>query len=70
MEMINEKTKTEMMEHLHNHITYPATKKAIVESCNMMSHVPEDGRKMIETKLKDKTYMSADEVMADLGMSM
>jgi len=70
MEMINEMAKKEMMEHLHDHVAYPATKKAIMEACNKMSHVPEDARKMIDTKLKDKTYNSAGEVMADLGMSM
>lgn len=70
MEMINEMARTEMMEHLHNHVTYPATKKAIMEACNMMSHVPDDARKLIDTKLKDKTYMSADEVMTDLGLAM
>jgi hypothetical protein len=68
MEMINEMARTETMEHLQNHVTYPATKKAIVEGCSMMSHVPEDARRMIETRLKDKTYNSADEALADLGM--
>ena len=60
----------EMEMHIREHIMYPATKQQIVEGCNMMSHVPEDGRQMVEMKLKDKTYMSADEVMMDMGMEM
>ena len=60
----------EMETHIREHVTYPATKQQIVEGCNMMSHVPDDARKMVEMKLRDKTYMSADEVMMDMGMQM
>jgi hypothetical protein len=60
----------EMEMHIREHIMYPATKMQIMEGCNMMSHVPDEGRKMVEMKLKDKTYMSADEVMMDMGMEM
>lgn len=58
----------EMEMHIREHVTYPATKQQIIDGCNMMSHVPDEGRKMVEMKLKDKTYMSAEEVMMDMGM--
>jgi hypothetical protein len=60
----------EMEMHIRQHVTYPATKQVIMEECNKMAHVPEEGRKMVESKLKDKTYMSAAEVMTDMGMAM
>ena len=60
----------EMETHIREHIMYPATKQQIIEGCNMMMHVPEDARQMVGMKLKDKTYMSADEVMMDMGMEM
>jgi hypothetical protein len=58
----------EMEMHIREHVMYPATKQQIMEGCNMMSHVPDEAKKMVEMKLKDKTYMSADEVMMDMGM--
>jgi len=70
MEMMNEMAKKEMMDHLKMHVQYPATKKTIMEACNMMSHVPEEARKMVDMHLKDKTYQSTDEVMMDMGMHM
>ncbi len=68
MEMMDEKAMKEMEMHIREHVMYPATKQAIMEACNMMQHVPEEARKMADTKLADKTYMSADEVMMAMGM--
>ena len=70
MEMMNEMAKKEMMDHLKMHVKYPATKKTIMEACNMMAHVPAEARDMVSMHLKDKMYKSADEVMTDIGMAM
>ena len=68
---MDDKAMNEMHMHIREHVNYPATKKQILEACNMMSHVPGDARNMVEMKLKDdKTYMSAEEVMMDMGMEM
>ncbi len=58
----------ELRDHILNHISYPATKKEIVEECDKMSHVPESTRKMVNDQLPNRTYKSADEVMMALGM--
>lgn len=58
----------EVMEHLDEHITYPATKGDIVKACNMMSDVPAEHKKWFEEKLPDGTYESAEEVKMALGM--
>ena len=58
----------EMKDHLSMHVEYPASKKMIVEACNMMSHVPEEARKMVDMKLMDMKYNSVDDVMKAMGM--
>ncbi len=58
----------ELMNHLQNHVMYPASKRTIVESCNKMEHVPASTRHWAEQKLPEGTYMSADEVVMKLGM--
>ena len=58
----------ELMNHLQNHVMYPASKRTIVESCNKMEHVPASTRMWAEQKLPEGTYMSADEVVMKLGM--
>ena len=65
---MDEMAMKEVSEHVRNHMSYPATKKAIVEECNNMAHVPESTRMMIAEKLPDRMYQSADEVMMALGM--
>ncbi len=69
MEMDMDQTEMkELMNHLQNHVMYPASKRTIVESCNRMEHVPASTRKWAEQKLPEGTYMSADEVVTKLGM--
>ncbi len=58
----------EMMSHLKDHVTYPATKKAIWDACNQMSHVPEEHKKMFMDKVPEGTYNNADEVAKAAGM--
>jgi hypothetical protein len=55
-------------DHLMNHQTYPATKAELVASCNDLSDFSAEDKKEFEQKIPDKTYNSADEVIAALGM--
>ena len=66
--MMDKSEMQELMNHLQNHIMYPASKRTIVESCNKMEHVPQSVRDWTEQKLPEGTYMSADEVVMKLGM--
>ncbi len=68
MDDMNRSEMQELMNHLQNHIMYPASKRTIVESCNKMEHVPASVREWTEQKLPEGTYMSADEVVMKLGM--
>lgn len=61
-----------LRDHMMTHVTYPATGKAIKETCK--KEMPEEftkaERKCFEAKLKNKKeYKSADEAMAALGMN-
>jgi len=58
----------ELVNHLQNHIKYPATKQTIVESCNNMAHVPASTRSWAEQQLPERTFKSADEVVKTLGL--
>lgn len=58
----------EIMEHMEDHVTYPATKQDIWNACAMMSHVPDEHKKMFMDKVPDGTYASAEEVMKAAGM--
>jgi len=66
--MMDKAEMRELMNHLQNHIMYPASKRTIVESCNKMEHVPASTRMWAEQKLPEGTYMSADEVVMKLGI--
>lgn len=65
---MNDMAVKEMEMHIRQHVMYPATKKQIVEGCNMMAHVPDEARRMAQTKLRERMYLSADEVLMDMGM--
>ena len=58
----------ELVNHLQNHIMYPATKQTIIESCNNMAHVPASTRIWAEQRLPEGTFKSADEVVKTLGL--
>lgn len=54
--------------HLREHVTWPATGKAILEACNLMAHVPESDRAEAKRKLNPtKTYRSVEDAMMDLN---
>lgn len=55
------------VDHLQNHIDYPADAADIKTACNDMSDVPDQYRQDILTKLPDGTYNSADEVTKAVG---
>lgn len=56
-----------LSEHIRSHVSYPATKAQLLQSC-MVGEFPEEVHKMAEAHLQDKTYKSADEVLKDLHM--
>ena len=60
--------KQERVSHVREHVTYPATKNALVEACSHMAHAPESTRQWATDKLPDKKYNSADEVLRALGL--
>lgn len=61
-------TKNEALkEHVRGHVSYPATKAQLLQSC-MVGEFPEEVHKMAEMHLQDKTYNTAEEVLKDLHM--
>jgi hypothetical protein len=60
--------KRELVSHVREHVTYPATKNTLVEACTHMAHVPEATRQWAIDKLPDKRYNSADEVLRALEL--
>lgn len=58
----------ETVTHLNEHVKWPATGQQIMQTCNMMSHVPESDRQMAMDKLQDnKMYNTPDEAIRDLN---
>lgn len=55
------------MKHLREHQTYPATKADLVAACNSLSDFSEADKTEFADKLPDRTYSSADDVVAALG---
>lgn len=60
-------TRTELVDHIRNHVSYPISKQELIRECNNMSHVPSEGQMMVQ-KLPDRTFRSADEVLGALNM--
>ncbi len=52
------------LEHLKNHVEYPATKNDIVTACNNLSDIPQADKEWFEKNLPDRTYNNAEEVLA------
>jgi hypothetical protein len=48
---------------VREHVTYPATKSVIVETCNRMTEVPKENKEWFERYLPDRTYRSPEEVI-------
>ncbi len=56
-----------LKEHVRSHVSHPATKEQLLQSC-MVGEFPEEVHRMAEMHLQNKTYNSADEVLKDLHM--
>jgi len=54
--------------HLKTHMTYPATKEALVAACNHMSDFSDEDKSWFADHLPEGTYNSADEVMRAIGI--
>ena len=52
------------LDHLKNHIEYPADADAIVQACNNMSEVATDDKEWFAGNLPARTYNGADEVLS------
>jgi hypothetical protein len=55
-------------EHLTKHQSYPATKSALIASCNNLMDFSADDKKWFSESLPDRTYASAADVMKVLGV--
>jgi len=54
--------------HLKEHVKWPAKGKDILESCKMMSDVPENEKMMAEKNIDpEMTYNTVEEAMAALN---
>ncbi len=58
----------DMMTHLKEHQTYPATKAELVANCNQLEDFSKEDKEWFEKSLENRTYRSADEVMQIVGM--
>jgi len=57
----------DVVTHLQEHIKeWPASKQDIIQSCNMISDIPEEERKWVMENLPDKIYNSPDEALMEL----
>jgi len=54
------------LDHLKNHVDYPATKAQINQACANMSDVPESDRSWFQSNLPDGTYRGPEEVFTAL----
>lgn len=58
------------VDHLKTHQTFPATKADLVAACSQLSDFSDEDKQEFASKLQDgKTYNSAEDVMADVGLS-
>ncbi len=55
-----------VLEHAKKHVTYPASKKDLMEACNNFSDVPTAEKNWFNNNLPDRTYKSANEVVSAL----
>lgn len=60
----------EIKKHLTEHVSYPASREDIVQSCNRMEHASDDEKKYVSENLPDGTYESAEDALDVLGMEM
>jgi hypothetical protein len=53
----------EELEHIKNHIDYPATKQQVVAACGNMSDVPSDDKEFVSKSLPDQTFRGPEDVV-------
>ena len=56
------------IEHLKTHQKYPATKAELMAECDGLSDFSKEDKEEFANSLEDKTYNSAEEVMAVVGL--
>lgn len=57
------------IDHLKNHQSYPATKAQLAAECDSLSDFSEEDKQEFKSKLADRTYNSADEVIKAVGLA-
>ncbi len=65
---VDEAAMQELTKHLTQDVKYPATKQTILEQCDGMAHVPDPARRIIRDNLPNRSYSSAEEVLASLPL--
>ncbi len=58
----------EVVAHLRDHQSYPATKEQLVAECNNLSDFSEEDKREFMEKLPEGSYNSAEEVVKALGL--
>ena len=56
-------------DHLMSHQKFPATRAELVAECNSLSEFSAEDKSEFASKLSDRTYNSANEVIAALALS-
>jgi hypothetical protein len=54
--------------HLEKHVTYPATRSAILAACANTTEFTAEEKRWFDQKLPDREYKSAAEAIAALGL--
>ena len=57
------KDRAKVIEHLRDHVSYPATSSELIETCNNMADISAEDKKWFTENLPEDTYASAEEVM-------
>ncbi|MDP3794765.1 MAG: hypothetical protein Q8R13_02435 [bacterium] len=55
------------IEHIRNHVDYPASARELKESCNSMAEFSDEDKQWFSDHLPNGTYNSADDVVRALG---
>lgn len=56
----------EELDHLKNHVSYPANRAQVVATCSNMSHIETANRDWFSANLPEGNYNNASEVMSAL----
>ena len=53
----------EELDHIKNHVDYPASKQQVVAACNNMSDVPSEDKEWVSKSLPEQTYKGPEDVV-------